>query len=82
MFAILQIKDHISRNNKISMLNDLVEEMTSVRANIIPSPNPHSLQKFGGTVSDRDFQNNIYMMNTAVIEKMYNSKQDIIDELS
>jgi hypothetical protein len=75
-YVILQVTDSSARNRKLKLIADLMEEMFNVTDIIVPSGNPAILKKFGGTVSDLDYQ------NKKVIERMYGSKCDLIDELS
>jgi hypothetical protein len=82
MYVVLRIDDQFTRDTKAKLVSDLVFEMTGVKGIIVPSANPYTLEKLGGTVSDRDFQNNIYTLNSIVIEKMYANRVDMIDELS
>lgn len=81
-YIILQITDSSTRNRKMSLIIDLAIAMFESSDIIVPAADPFTLKKFGGTVSDLDYQNDIYSLNKHMIEKMYTNKSDLIDELS
>ena len=81
-YMVLQIADSSTRNRKMSLVIDLAAEMLNSTDVIVPSADPFTLKKFGGTASDLDYQNDIYSLNKKMIERMYTNRSDLIDELS
>lgn len=73
-------RDDVSRY--MQLIQDLCTDMTGVRGGIVASPNPENLERFGGTMSDRDFQNHICEHNTQITKALYPDLATMHAELS
>jgi hypothetical protein len=82
LYVVMQLGDVSTREKKILLIRDLAREMFGFSGVITPSPNPYILKRHGGTMSDKDFHNNIYQLNPELIGMMYQNKQDMVDDLS
>ena len=73
----------MNRENFQRNIIELTKKMTGINdiTVIVPSHNPKKLKKFGGIVTDEEYQYNIYITNEKIIKKLYSTqslfKEDI-----
>lgn len=77
----IRVRDHYLRGQKIEMIKKLTEKMTFIpNPEIIESWDPNILEKFGGKVTDKTYQDYIYINNQEIITRLYTNKKNLIDE--
>ncbi|MAR56883.1 MAG: hypothetical protein CMM93_06845 [Rickettsiales bacterium] len=72
IFIINRVADPNVRNELYRLVHLLCEKMTGIKKiDIAASPNPRTLKKFGGTISEEDYQYRIYCMNKEIMDGLY-----------
>jgi hypothetical protein len=63
------------------MVHKLAERMTYLTdVHIIESWDPLQLEKYGGYITDRQYQDQIIMNNQLVMRKLYAYKKDMVQD--
>lgn len=77
----LRCQDQYLRKHKIQMVQKLTERMTGLTGcHIIESWDPLKLEKYGGHITDRQYQDQIIMNNQVIMQKLYPYKKDMIND--
>ena len=72
------------KGNQLLFIQELVDELfdriSNCNIQVTPAPYPSVLRKYGGTMTDDEFQHEIYFNNQLVIESQYANKEWIKEE--
>ena len=80
--AKIRITDKYKYNSTYKMIVRLSIAMTGILCNIISMPeDPVNLEKYGGSITDGDYQKKIFNLNSDIIGMLYVNKEDLIKEI-